>query len=307
MGAETGISWCDSTWNPIRGCSRISAGCGGANHEGGCYAEKIAARFSAPGQPYHGFAERTPHGGRWTGKVAVVENALDLPLRWKKPRRIFVNSMSDLFHEDLSFEDIDRVFAVMASARRHTFQILTKRADRMRSYVLRLARSIVPIEKAARAMGYTFKYDEESLLPWPIPNVWLGVSVEDQAAADQRIPFLLDTPAAVHFLSCEPLLGPIDFSKVRGFNLVNLSLHYWWVIVGGESGPRSREFRLRWGFQIREQCARAGVPFFMKQIGANAWDDLSYIGSTPRFLTLDRAGADPAEWPKVLQVQEFPR
>jgi protein gp37 len=136
MSDKTSIEWTDATWNCVRGCSRVSPGCGGANHEGGCYAEKIAARFSGPGQPFEGFAERTKFGGRWTGKMALVEEMLTVPLRWKKPRRIFVNSMSDLFHENLPDEAIDKVFAVMALAPQHTFQVLTKRSDRMRAYML---------------------------------------------------------------------------------------------------------------------------------------------------------------------------
>lgn len=135
MSGATKIEWTDSTWNPLRGCSRVSPGCGGPGHQGGCYAERIAARFSDVGQPFHGLAERTIHGGRWTGKVAVAPDHIFLaPLRWKKPRRIFVNSMSDLFHEAVPDETIDRVFAVMALTPQHTYQVLTKRAERMRAW-----------------------------------------------------------------------------------------------------------------------------------------------------------------------------
>src|SRR6185437_10785737 len=138
MPDNTPIEWCDASWNPTRGCSRVSPGCGGPGHAGGCYAESVAARFSDPGAPYHGFAERGRPGSTWTGKVALIEDMLTVPLRWKKPRRIFVNSMSDLFHEALSDAAIDKVFAVMQRASRHTFQILTKRPERMRRYVTAL-------------------------------------------------------------------------------------------------------------------------------------------------------------------------
>lgn len=270
MGDNSTIEWTDATWNPTRGCSRTSPGCGGPNHQGGCYAEKIAARFSGPGQPYHGFAERTKYGGRFTGKVALVEHQLDLPLRWKKPRRIFVNSMSDLFHENLPDEAIDKVFAVMALCPQHTFQVLTKRAERMRDYVLRLSRSIKPLEAHARTLGHTFNFKGISLLSWPIPTVWLGTSVEDQARIDERIPLLLETPAAVRFLSCEPLLGPVDLSpwlELGGLNtdrgLSNPGID--WVIAGAESGLGARPCDLNWVRDIRDACAAAGVPFFYKQ------------------------------------------
>lgn len=203
------IEWADrSDWNPIRGCTRVSEGCRN------CYAEGIAARFSGPGQPFHGFAERTPNGPRWTGKVELVEDRLTLPLRWRKPARIFASSTSDIFHESLPDEAIDRIFAVMALAPQHTFQVLTKRPERMRDYVTALhtkrvlKAGMVAVEGKAVIEHYA---DPADFPLWkPLPNVWLGVSVEDQATADERIPHLLATPAARLFLSCEPLLGPVD-------------------------------------------------------------------------------------------------
>lgn len=229
MGDATGIEWTDATWNPIRGCSRVSEGC---RH---CYAERVAWRFGGPGQPYEGLTRN----GRWTGEVRVVESAMDQPLRWQRPRRIFVNSMSDLFHPALGLDVIDRVFAVMRAAPRHTFQVLTKRPAVMAMYTT--------------SMGLA------------LPNVWLGTSVEDQRAADDRVPWLMRTQAAVRFLSIEPLLGPVDLSgwerspgAVRGID---------WVIVGGESGPGSRPMDPAWARGVRDWCVAHGVPFLFKQWG----------------------------------------
>lgn len=173
MSTHSKIEWTDRTWNPIRGCSLVSPGCTN------CYAMRQVHRFDHPGGPYEGLTRMTEHGPVWTGKVRVVEEALAEPPSWRKPCRVFVNSMSDLFHEGVPAEFIDRVFAVMQLARRHTFQILTKQPHRM-------------------------------ALHRPPANVWLGVSVENQATADERIPLLLQTPAAVRFLSVEPLLEAVD-------------------------------------------------------------------------------------------------
>lgn len=274
MGDKTGIEWTNATWNPVRGCSRISAGCGGANHQGGCYAEKIAARFSGPGQAYEGFAKRTPHGGTWTGKMALVENNLDQPLRWKKPRMIFVNSMSDLFHENLPDEAIDRVFAVMALAPQHTFQVLTKRADRMRAYLT--ARAGMGNASICRAINMIPNHlgNRHGALEMPLPNVWLGVSVENQEAADLRIPDLRQTPAAKRFISGEPLLGPVRLNHLLHCNgcpgcytLDCGDPGLDWVIVGGESGTNSRPMHPDWARSLRDQCASARIPFFFKQWG----------------------------------------
>lgn len=310
MSENTGIQWTDATWNPIRGCSRVSEGCRN------CYAEAVATRFSGPGQPYEGLARRTSNGApRWTGKILFVEKALDWPLRWRgskqaraenRSSRIFVNSMSDLFHEDVPFEFIDRVFAVMAATPRHTFQVLTKRAERMRNYCDGLTTAEGGFRFAA-AMAREFAgnhtpltlaiiesmaRDGASCLPFS--NVWLGVSVENQEYADQRIPLLLKTLAAVRFVSYEPALGPVDFTKIKWAKLdvpgftdawsLNNALAYRpadelnrekvaldWVIVGGESGPGSRPFDLTCARSIVEQCKAAGVACFVKQLGAKPW------------------------------------
>ncbi len=280
MGETSAIEWTDATWNPIRGCTRVSEGC---RH---CYAETLAARFSEPGQWGHGLAERTSKGARWTGRIDVAADATFLaPLRWKRPRRIFVNSLSDLFHEGVPDAVIDRVFAVMALSPQHTFQLLTKRPERMREYLLSSGPDGEPREMRwmweSAERGWR---DELVRAPSsPLPNVWLGVSVEDQAAADARIPLLLATPAAKRFLSCEPLLGAVDLKFIRSLNrgafdcTRPVDRRYQnppeilpaidWVIAGGESGPGARSMHPDWARQLRDQCAAADVPFFFKQWG----------------------------------------
>lgn len=266
MAQDSPIEWTDKTWNPIRGCTRVSEGCRN------CYAEKVAARFSKPGQAYHGLAHFVGGEARWTGQLRLVDEMLTQPLRWLKPSRIFVNSMSDLFHENLSDADIDRVFAVMALAPRHTFQVLTKRADRMRAYVAGIGNGDTDrwhtalqgfiTARGSFALGEAFEFLTRR---GPLLNVWLGVSVENQAAANERIPDLLATPAAVRFLSCEPLLGPLDLwlylDPMRQFRR-----HLDWVICGGESGPGKRPSDVAWHRSLRDQCKAAGVAFFEKQI-----------------------------------------
>ena len=218
------IEWTESTWNPVRGCTRVSEGCRF------CYAERIAARFSGKGMAYEGLAKNTKAGPRWTQQVILVPELLNEPLKWKKPRRIFVNSMSDLFHEKVELSDIQKVFAVMEKADRHQFQVLTKRADRL------------------------LKFNTE--LSWT-PNIWMGVSVEDEHVTD-RIDALRQTDAHIKFLSLEPLLGALPDLKLDGID---------WVIVGGESGPGAREMEKKWVIEIREKCADADVAFFFKQWG----------------------------------------
>lgn len=328
MADGTKIEWADSSWNPVRGCTRVSPGCGGSNHEGGCYAEKVAARFSGPGQPYHGFAERTPHGGRWTGKLALIESQLDLPLRWRKPRRIFVNSMSDLFHENLPDADIDRVFAVMALCPQHQFLVLTKRAARMRRYfdvpgsndaavhqrVLTAAYDLLSDNRAEEEAARLRDLCESSGSPLPLPNVWLGVSVEDQQRADERIPELLATPAAVRFLSCEPLLGPLDISPWIDPAIEHPLIYdprVNWAIIGGESGPRSRPFNIGWAASLIEQCRAAGTACFVKQLGAVPIADRqpqfhAALGRDYQIYLKDKKGGDWSEWPLHLRVREFP-
>jgi protein gp37 len=214
MGEKSAIEWTEATWNPVTGCTKISPGCDN------CYAERLALRLQAMGQPNYanGFA------------LTLQERMLDLPLKWKTPQMIFVNSMSDLFHKDVPEEYIQRVFDVMRRASHHVFQVLTKRSQRL----ARLSHK----------------------LDWP-PNVWMGVSVES-AEYRFRINQLREAGAAVKFLSLEPLLGPLPSLDLCGIG---------WVIVGGESGPGARTMRREWVLDIRDQCKDAGIPFFFKQWG----------------------------------------
>jgi protein gp37 len=266
MADKSAIEWTDATWNPVVGCSVVSPGC---TH---CYAMKLAARLERMGSPaYHGLTQEMKAGPVWTGEVrAAGEHTLLQPLRWTRPRRIFVNSMSDLFHERMPMETIAQVFAVMALARQHTYQVLTKRSTRMRDTVAddRFA-DLVDYEMDEIAPAHWHARELQDVGGWPLPNVQLGVSVEDQARADERIPHLLATPAAKRFLSCEPLLGPIDIRE----HLLGLTVPYprtdalHWVICGGESGPKARPMHPNWARSLRDQCAAAGVPFFFKQWG----------------------------------------
>ncbi len=221
---SSSIEWTESTWNPVRGCTRVSEGCRF------CYAERIAARFSGKGLAYEGLARNTKTGPQWTRVVVPVPSLLNEPLKWKKPRRIFVNSMSDLFHEKIDFDYIKDVFTVMEKAHWHKFQVLTKRASRL------------------------LEFSPE--LPWP-SNVWMGVSVEDSRVLD-RINNLRKTGAHIKFLSLEPLLGPLKGIDLNGID---------WVIVGGESGPGAREMKKEWVVDIKNQCVEEDVLFFFKQWG----------------------------------------
>jgi protein gp37 len=248
MSDKSAIEWTDATWNPTTGCDRVSPGC--AN----CYALDLAARLKRMGQA----AYQTDGDPRTSGPgfaLTLHPERLALPLRWTRPRRVFVNSMSDLAHPAVPDEYIAQVFAAMALGGRHTFQLLTKRPERMRVW-LNAASTEDAVRDAARRMspGRAHSID---LLPWPLPNVWLGASVEN-ARWRTRIDELRDTPAAVRFLSCEPLLGPLGELDLGGIH---------WVIVGGESGPKHRPIREAWVTEVRDQCAAAGVPLFFKQWG----------------------------------------
>lgn len=340
------IQWTDRTWNPVRGCSPVSPGC--AN----CYAARQAARFTKEGAPYAGLALATRAGPVWTGRVDFVADRLGDPLHWRKPQRVFVNSMSDLFHEELHDEEIAAIFGVMAMCPRHTFQALTKRSKRMREWFVWVTKDRVPkawcIGAAFRAMG------EEPVLfadptgcgdprEWPLRNVRLGVSVENQATADERIPDLLATPAAVRWVSYEPALGPVDFDLPRCDCCLNASdsvaddgatpwcsehdnecsFGHWldplngglaWIIVGGESGPRARPFDLTWARDTVVACREAGVPCFVKQLGTKPigdWGEPStsnspFLGTDGCWHLHDKKGGDPSEWPEDLRVREWP-
>lgn len=321
MSALSSIEWTDRTWNPVRGCSVVSPGC--VN----CYAMKFAHRFSGLGKPYEGLTKQTKAGPQWTGKVRLVDEALTEPLRWKKPARVFVNSMSDLFHENVPDEFIDRVFAVMSLAQRHTFQVLTKRPERMRSYLGASSREGTVNGAIWSALGTRLgsriRHGGRWRARWPLPNVWLGVSVEDQPNYDKRIGDLLRTPAAVRFLSCEPLLGPIDL-RFGGSSLPDYSAHdplpaVDWVIAGGESGPGARPCRVQWLRDVVRQCFAAKVPVFVKQLGANIEGDPkpqerrdpvtgARVLAVMQVIQVNHPkGGDPVEWPEDLRVREFPR
>jgi protein gp37 len=282
MAGKSSIEWTDATWNFIRGCSRVSEGCRN------CYAEGIAARFSGKGMAYEGLAEFVNHKPRWTGEISFHEDILLEPLRWKKPQKIFVNSMSDLFHEKVTDEMLDRAFAVMALTPQHTYQILTKRPERMKKFVtnakwerLRNWMNRGPngeqvdfgnLSTMAHRSVKGSKWEFFNVKNWPLPNVWLGVSVEDQKTADERIPMLLQTPAAVRWISAEPLLGSIDLgrrSAGSGWDewLWSGEPKIDWVVVGGESGPKARPMYPAWARSIKDRCVEADIPFFFKQWG----------------------------------------
>lgn len=311
------IEWTGETWNPVLGCSIVSPGCTN------CYPMRMAARLEAMGQPrYEGLTKPSKAGPVWTGKVVFAEQALFKPARRKTPTTYFVNSMSDLFHEDVPDEWIDRIFTAMALSPQHTFQILTKRAARMRAYMTAPATGKLNREGTAgqrcKELHHWGRHDNDpGWKGWPLPNVWLGVSTERQKEADERIPDLLATPAAVRFVSAEPLLGAIDFTRCdRGGGSVNAlprpddeTVHanasrLDWVIVGGESGHGAREFKLNWARDIVRQCREAGVAVFVKQVGANASD--THNGLELPVGLRDRKGGDMAEWPESLRVREMP-
>jgi protein gp37 len=323
VGKVTGIEWTDATWNPIRGCSRVSEGCRN------CYAEKIAGRFRGAGLPYEGLTAITNGKPVWNGQIQFVEDRLLDPLRWKpvfvacevcglrqyqcacekfnhRSRRIFVNSMSDLFHENVHEVDRTLIFAVMLLCPQHTFQVLTKRPERMLAWLSEPGRRSA-ILKAASMLAFDLQSlkvyaripkpwnatdvvydcgpngDEAGCRvrdAWPLPNVWLGVSVENQKAADERIPLLLQTPAAVRLISAEPLLGHLRLDGFLRSKPRDAVLD--WVICGGESGSGARPMHPDWARGLRNQCVAAGVPFFFKQWGewlgyTCSWNSVKHI------------------------------
>lgn len=294
MADGTGIQWTDATWNPIRGCSRVSEGCRN------CYAEKVAYRFSGEGQPYEGLVTEK---GRWNGEVMWVEEHIDDPLRWRKPRMVFVNSMSDMFHESLSFDQLATLFAVMAAAQRHTFQVLTKRPERARWFFEKLnsdwglAWRECFVTKARHYLGDGV--DALALAEWPLKNVWLGVSAEDRDTWVKRVTLLDNLPAAVRWVSAEPLLGDLGDIGPELRHCVD------WLVVGGESGPGARRFETGWALDIVRQCREASVPCFVKQLGSKPCvrspnGDLTFIHLA------DRKGGDPDEWIEDLRVRQWP-
>lgn len=311
MGERTGISWTGSTWNYIRGCSREMAdgaetsGCG--DQTGGqCYAERDGGRFCGPGGAYEGLVRLTANGPRWTGRVDVIAHKLLDPLRWQRPRKIFVASVSDPFHPRCSNELIAAAFGVMAIARRHTFQSLTKRAKRMRAWfgwvadaardagmsivrfcverLREIVAQLVPeeskqLERAIAKLPPAALADDDAAttMSWPLPNLWLGVSTEHQPAYDERWHQLARCPAAVRFVSVEPMIGPVTLGKRRsvpcaiGEGCDCDGRHYLdpvpdWVIIGCESGPRARDLRIEWVDDLVRECKDAGSKVWLKQL-----------------------------------------
>lgn len=251
MADNSTIEWTEATWNPLTGCTKVSPGC---DH---CYAETFAERFR--GVPGHHFEQGFD--------LQLRPERLQQPIRWKRPRRIFVNSMSDLFHAGVPETFIASVFAAMSLAPQHTFQMLTKRHARMRS-LLNDPEFEPTVRQMARAMKYSGgrsdpRMDDRNYQTWPLPNVWLGVSVEDQHWAGIRIPALEATPAAVRWISAEPLLGYVRIAAWID--------HLDWVVVGGESGPGARPMHPKWARSLRDVCAASGTPFLFKQRGAWTW------------------------------------
>jgi len=284
--SKTKIEWATDTWNPTTGCDRVSPGCDN------CYALGMAKRLKAMGQPDYQTDGDPKTSGPGFG-IATHPHRLDQPLRWKKPRKVFVNSMSDLFHVGVPVEHLAQVFAVMSKAPQHTFQILTKRHARMRAILN---------AHWFRALVDDYRGKDAGDFQWPLPNVWLGVSVEDQKWADIRIPALLDTPAAVRFLSCEPLLGPVslfDSTKIDTGTLVD------WVIVGGESGHGARPMHPDWARQLRYECTTYGIPFLFKQWGN--WEPLAPVMTRPGDLALHSDGSSIVLGPEIFEGIEFRR
>ena len=320
MGANTSIEWTNSSWNCIRGCSRVSEGCRF------CYAESTAYRFSGKGLPYEGLAIIKNGHPSWTGKVNWIDGHWEDPLRWTKPRKIFVNSMSDLFHESVPDSWIDNVFAVMqhAQARKHIFQILTKRPQRMLDYLsnsdlyLRLMDRVNYVRGRWPRIPITAFSDPKK---FPLGNVWLGVSTENQKAADERIPLLAQCPAKVHFISAEPLIGEIDLVWTKtiwpdglpmccngdecGCNGMPteppLCYGLQLVITGGESGPKARPCHVEWISSIVSQCKEWNIPVFVKQLGSHVIQD------GKRHIKRDPKGGDMSEWPHEIRIREFPK
>jgi protein gp37 len=296
---KTKISWCDTTWNVATGCTPVSEGCRN------CYAARYAKRgigefgweFRGLGPNYDPIVQR-----RKFCEVRTHPKRLETPLHWRKPRKIFVCSVGDLFHESVPDEFIDKVFGVMALCPQHTFQVLTKRPGRMLEYFKHGARTeFININAEFESGLDRFVSVDPQVYRWPftLPNIWLGVTAENQAMADERVPLLLHTPAAMRFVSVEPMLGPIDLSVIKTPDGDGPSSELlWigegagidWVIVGGETGPGARPMQLEWARAIVQQCKAAGVPCHVKQLPVNG--KISKI---------------PEEWPEDLRVREFPK
>lgn len=336
MAEKTAIEWTDATWNPTRGCTKIAQGCKN------CYAETFAERWRGiKGHPYEqGFDPRT------------APDKLTEPLKWRKPRRIFVDSMSDLFHETFPFDYIAAVFGVMAIAPQHTYQVLTKRPERAAAFFAWMAKNsdvVSPQYKLTEVLadvpGVRLDHIMATLrgvdpTPWPLPNVWIGTSIANQTDVGNNLPWLYRIPATVHFVSAEPLIEALDlrrhlFVGEEGGIDFSYTPRQWldWIIVGGESGPDPRPCNVEWIRSIVGQCKAAGVPVFVKQLGANvvSRNDAGFDGEEPSHwpsdtdvehdpsgfreeyqgapvrIRLSKKGGEMSEWPADLRVREMPR
>lgn len=292
---KTGIQWTDESWNVITGCKECSAGCYN------CYAANLAATRLANQGRYKGLSRLIASGqGRWTGAIKLHPDKLIEPYRAKRSRKIFVCDMSDLFYKEVPDEFIDQVFATMAFSPQHTFQLLTKRPARMKLYFDRVAgeKDMERWINAGRALGYDPRREPKV---WPLPNVWAGTSIEDQASADERLPAIACTPARVRFLSIEPLLENILLDPAL---LANIQ----WAIVGGESeqSGHCRECHVDWIRSVINQCRAASVPVFMKQLGSCPRPSALPSDVRVRFLQ-NKKGGEPSEWPEDLRIREFPQ
>lgn len=348
MGDNTKIEWADASWPVVNGCRRISPGC---EH---CYAERLISTRLAHMPKYKSLAVYGKNGPRWTGESRLWRQDLILPIRWRRPRRIFVADMGDLFFEEVTDAEIDEVFGVMWACRYmggrrgddgfpgHTFQILTKRAERMRDYMSQDRRKKWAYAAVRHGGGENPDplFDSIVFAEGPHPRIWLGVSIEDQKRAEERMPFLQQTPAAVRWASIEPLLEHVDVSTwltrrdIADFHaftpearaaygkdgpreLLRRGLD--WVVVGAESGPQARPFEIEWARSVVAQCKDAKVACFVKQLGPQPlvrMDDASMPG--PRDTSGDpkaalrpvemnhSKGGDILEFPKDLRVREFP-
>lgn len=317
MSYGTKIEWTQWSWTCVRGCSRKSPGCEN------CYAERMARRFDKPGRWAEGLTVIRQGRPGWSGKIKLVPEKLHEPLAKRVPHRIFVCSTSDLFHEDVPFEFIAAVWGVMAAARQHTFQVLTKRPERMREFLAWLVdpkqgsrgyvwQSLYSYAREAGVSERRLGGKMDSPWPWPLPNVWLGVSVEDQKRADERIPILRKCPAQVRWLSCEPLLERVELD-LEGID---------WVIAGGESGPLARPCALEWVEHVVDQCRAQDAACFVKQLGSVVVSEERAADSVGEARKLcgdekndrwlwyaglgDRKGGNMAEWPEQLRVRMYP-
>jgi len=310
---DSRIEWTKLVWNATRGCSRVSEGCDN------CWAIPQARRHDGPGGAYEGLTRIGKRGLDWSGRAILVPEKLVEPMRHRAPSKIFVNSMSDVAHESLKNEEIAAIFGVMALCPQHTFQILTKRPRRLLEWFRwatatgqqhsgRAPQGLLPqttpevaacVAAAVEASPKVQQMLKTNSVQWPLPNVWIGVSVENQQTADERCPQLLEVPAAVRWVSYEPALGEVDFRRwLPGGSALGPSLD--WVVVGGESGHGARQFDVAWARRVLSDFAGAGKPVFVKQLGANA---LENGGPLP---LNDSKGGDMDEWPPDVRIRQFP-